>query len=415
MPYFKKYFYCFVLAFFFLEMNLYAQQLARTADRHNYTSGALIQERPQVKWRFQTEGQVYSSPVLYADKIIIGSCDSNLYALNKADGSVLWKYKTGGEVRATAAVDQQVVYFLSADGHFYALDVHTGKQLWTFKTEGEKTYDIWDYFQSSAAVESGIVYFGSGDGHIYALDAKNGKEIWKYKTAGIVHASPTVTAHEILIGSFDGYFYCLEKNGDLRWKFKTIGEHYFPKGEVQFHAVAADSSVYFGARDFNSYALKIKDGTGHWVYHQPGSWISVPSLAGKQLLLTMSDSYSVLALDKVYGGKLYEPRIPLNTFSSASITDSAAYFGALDGVLYKLDLSKGTVSSVFQTASSKLNRSNFFDEKDKLRTGLDEKYAHDIHKLFTGYLQMGSIFSTVWIDGQSLYFGSVDGAVYALE
>lgn len=129
----------------------------------------------------------------------------------------------------------------------------------------------------------------------------------------------------------------------------------------------------------------------------------------------MSDSYSVLALDKVYGGKLYEPRIPLNTFSSASITDSAAYFGALDGVLYKLDLSKGTVSSVFQTASSKLNRSSFFDEKDKLRTGLDEKYAHDIHKLFTGYLQMGSIFSTVWIDGQSLYFGSVDGAVYALE
>lgn len=415
---FMKYLFSFFYICFFLlgtRSALYAQQLARTADRQNVVSGSKITNKLQLKWKVQTGGLLYGSPIVYADKVFIGSCDSTLYALNKHDGSIIWRYKTGGEVRSTVAIDQQMLFFLSSDGIFYALDVHSGTLLWTFETQGERTYDTWDYFQSSPAVEAGTVFFGSGDHHVYALDAKSGKLIWKFKTGGIVHAAPTVTAKEVMVGSFDGYFYCLEKNGDLRWKFKTIGEHYFPKGEIQFHAVAADSSVYFGSRDFNMYALKIKDGTGHWVYHQPGSWTSAPSLAGKKMIVTMSDSYSVLVLDPVYGGKIAEPAVPLNVFSSASISDSVAYFGALDGTLYQIDLLKGEVSPVFQLDLSKKNSAHFFDEEGKLKSDLQDRYGHDIHKLFRGYLEMGSIFSTVWIDDATLYFGAADGAIYALQ
>jgi outer membrane protein assembly factor BamB len=368
-----------------------------------------------LKWKFKTKGRLFSSPVVWRDIIFVGSCDSNLYALNKTSGNILWKYKTTGEIRSTVAIDGGTVYFLSTDGYLYALDAQTGRKLWQFSTDGEKSYDVWDYFLSSPAVADGVVYFGSGDHHVYAVDAKSGKLVWKFLTGGIVHAAPTLTQERVFIGSFDGYFYCLKKDGTLHWKFKTVGERYFPKGEIQFHAAVADSTVYFGARDFNVYALNTANGSGFWVYHQPGSWTSVPSIFDDKLVVTMSDSYSILVLNRMDGVKIVEPKVPLNTFSSATIVGNEAFFGTLDGVIYRLDIKNGGVVPIFQTESSKKNRQLFINDENVLRADLQQKYEDDITRLFADYLQMGSIFSTIWIDENRLYFSSADGAIYALE
>lgn len=206
-----------------------------------------------------------------------------------------------------------------------------------------------------------------------------------------------------------------EKDGTLHWKFKTVGERYFPKGEIQFHAAVADSTVYFGARDFNVYALNATNGSGFWVYHQPGSWTSVPSIFDDKLVVTMSDSYSILVLNRMDGVKIVEPKVPLNTFSSASIAGNEAFFGTLDGVIYRLDIKNGEVVPIFQTESSKKNRQLFINDENMLRADLQQKYEDNITRLFADYLQMGSIFSTIWIDGNRLYFSSADGAIYALE
>lgn len=393
----------------------YAQQFCRTPDKKNFTLTKPVSNTPAVKWKFKTGGHVFASPVLSGNMLITGSCDSNLYALNKTDGAIIWAFKTGGEIRSSVAIDNNLVFFISSDGIFYALDAASGKLQWQFKTGGEKVYDAWDYYQSSPAAHNGRVYFGCGDGYIYALDQQSGKLLWKYKTGGIVHASPTVADGAVFTGSFDGFFYCINEDGTLRWKFNTIGEHYFPLGEVQFNATVADSTVFFCSRDYNVYALKLKDGGGHWVYHQPGSWTSVPSLSEKRLIVTMSDAHSILGFGKTYGFKLYETPVPLNVFSSASLNDSTAYFGCVDGAVYQLDIISGKISKLFQTELSKQHYHDFLDESDKLRADIIEKYKDDATPLYTEFLKMGSIFSTIWIDEGTLYFGSADGYIYALE
>lgn len=393
----------------------YAQQFCRTADRKNFTSSKQVADHPSVKWKFKTNGKIFSSPVLVKNMLITGSCDSTLYALDKTTGSLVWKFRSGGEIRSSIAAEGNKIFFISTDGVFYALDANTGKQEWTFRTAGEQFYDTWDYYQSSPAISNGAVYFGCGDGYIYALDEHTGKMLWKYRTGGIVHASPVIADNAVLTGSFDGFFYCLNTNGTLRWKFNTIGEHYFPKGEVQFNATIADSTVFFCARDYNVYALKIKDGSGHWVYHQPGSWTSVPSVSQDKLIVTMSDAHNITGLGKNYGEKLYDPFVPLNVFSSASINNNAAYFGCMDGILYKLDMVTGKVSAVFQTALSQKNYTTFFDASKKIRKDVISKYQEDITPLYEAFLTMGSILSTVWIDNGVLYFGSADTYIYAIE
>lgn len=414
MPNSKKHYLLTIVFTTFVSL-LAAQQFARTADRSNFTAIKTISAQPTVKWKYQTGGKVFSSPVVAGDIVITGSCDSTLYALNKHTGTLIWKFKTGGEIRSTVAIANKLVFFFCTDGFFYALDLLTGNRKWQFGTSGEKFYDTWDYFQSSPAVSKGVVYFGAGDGYVYALKAEDGAPVWKFKTDGIVHAAPLVTDNAVLIGSFDGFFYCFNIDGSLRWKFNTVGERFFTKGEVQFNAVVSDSTVYFCARDYNLYALNIKTGSGHWMYHQPGSWTSVPSLSGSTLVVTMSDSHNILGFDKNNGAKVMDTPVPLNVFSSASINDSIAYFGCLNGMLYQCNLKSGRVSAIFQTASSRKNYGRFFDNSGKVDSGLPDKYNGDFNAVYNDFLQLGSILSTVWIDDGVLYFGSTDGWIYAIS
>ncbi len=396
--------------------NIYGQQFCRTADRQNFTSTKDLSANAKIKWRFQTAGQVVSSPVVFENMLLAGSFDKHLYAVDKNTGKQIWKFETGAQIKSSVAVDNNLVFFISGDGIFYALEVKTGKLRWQFKTGGEKIYDVWDYYQSSPCVYKGKVYFGCGDGFIYALDEQTGKLEWKFKTGGIVHASPAVADNAVFIGSFDGFFYCINLDGTLRWKFDTIGEMYFPLGEVQFHAAVMDSTVFFCSRDYNVYALNVHSGRGHWVYHEPGSWTSVPSLSEKRLIITMSDSHTIICFGKSYGVKLYEKSTPLNVFSSATLNDSIAYISCIDGTIHKMNIISGNMEMVFQTDMSRTNYQNIFDTNTgKIREDIMEKYKEDVTPLYNDFLTLGSVFSTPWIENGKLYFGSSDGFIYALE
>ena len=48
-------------------------------------------EKIDYPWRFD---YYYSSPVLFDDKLIVGSDDGHAYNLNQADGKLIWKFKT---------------------------------------------------------------------------------------------------------------------------------------------------------------------------------------------------------------------------------------------------------------------------------------------------------------------------------
>src|SRR5207302_9059260 len=79
-----------------------------------------------VKWKFQTGGQVISSPVVADGTVYVGSSDHNVYAIDAETGAQKWKFKTGSRVSSTAAISDASVFFGSYDGNFYAADVATG-------------------------------------------------------------------------------------------------------------------------------------------------------------------------------------------------------------------------------------------------------------------------------------------------
>lgn len=387
-----------------------------------------------VKWTFKTGGPVISSPVLAGGTLFIGSDDKNLYALDPVTGAEKWKFATGGLVRSTPAVAGGSVYFGSYDGEFYAVDAATGKLQWKFSTPGEQKFsakglhgskprqqiipDAWDFFLSSPLVADGRVYFGSGDGNIYALDAARGQLDWKFTTQGVVHASPALADGVLFIGSWDTWFYALDAaTGKLKWKFKTGEDPKIHNQEgLPSSPCVADGVVYFGCRDSHLYALEAKTGVEKW-RHKITWIIASPSVRDGRVYACTSIPAYFFALDAQTGAEIYMTGVKIPAFSSPAVAGSRAYFGSFNGKLYAADLATGRIAWEFQTEAAKQNvrqaltPDGDFNPAVMFRSDSFESMFAAVDSLFS----LGAIVSSPAVDHGTVYVGSADGNIYALE
>ena len=182
-------------------------------------------------WKTPTIGFIISSPAMSSDgsTIYIGSFDSNLYALDTATGAVKWKFDTDEHIYSSPALDEapdgsvRTIVFGSTDGSVYALNPD-GTLKWR--------YDTGDVIRSSPVIGGapgggGVVYVGNGNGTLFALDLATGRRRWSYDTTAAdpalrdrndLNASPALTRTGVVIGSEDGqisyvpYDYCLHRS-----------------------------------------------------------------------------------------------------------------------------------------------------------------------------------------------------------
>lgn len=394
-----------------------------------------VRTPPGIKWKFQTGARVISSPAIAGGVIYFGSVDQHLYALDLQSGRQKWKYKTESAVTSSPAVSAGTVYFGSYDGNFYALDAATGKLKWKFATEGERRFtakgihalqpkgesmpDPWDFYLSSPAVANGVVYFGSGDGHVYALSAANGALKWKVRTGDVVHSSPAVVDGIVYAGSWDSFLYALDAaTGRQIWRYKT-GEdpkNYNQVG-IQGSPVVVDGTAYFGCRDSKVYALDAKTGKRKWEFTNNGSWVlNSPAVADGKLYFGTSDTARFYVLNAATGSPLFSMDAKMPIYASPTIAGGVLYIGTFGGKLHALDVNTRRELWVWQSEASKQNAPKFtgrdghLDFVAAMGANFYEEMVTGVGRMFT----MGSILSSPVVDKNVIYFGSTDGALYAL-
>jgi len=355
-----------------------------------------VAELHGVKWTFRTGAAVISTPAVANGTVYVGSSDHNLYALAAVSGALRWKFATGGRVSSSPAVAAGRVYFASYDSKLYALDAATGALAWTFTTAGERRFsgkhlhgaepaaevmpDPFDVFLSSPVVVAGVVYFGSGDGNVYALDAASGA---------------------------------------LRWRFKT-GEDPKINNQVgiQSSAVVSGGVVYFGCRDSHLYALDAASGTALWAYSTGESWvISSPAVRDGKVYFATSDSGLVQALDAKSGTPVFS--LAFNHwpfFSSPSLAGNFLYIGSEQGKLLAIDLGAQRLAWSFQTEDSKKNGPTYTnpDGTPNYRAAARDSFYDQLVIANDRMMSVGAVLSTPVVDGDTIYFGSWDGQLYAI-
>ena len=390
----------------------------------------------RIKWQFHTKGQILSSPAVTAEVLYIGSSDHFLYALDRNTGAEKWKFKIEGRVTSSPAVANGLVYFASYDGNFYAVDATAGTQKWKFAIPGERRFaathlhgaspvaetmpDPFDFYLSSAVFADGLVYFGSGDTNVYALDAATGELKWKFKTGDVVHASPAFADGKIFIGSWDSYFYALDaKTGKELWRFKT-GEDPEIHNQVGIQSSAAVSNgiVYFGCRDSNFYALDAATGKERWRFNNKGSWvIGSPAVRDDKVYFATSDTALLYGFDSKTGAQAFSLSFkgwPL--FSSPAIAADRLYVGSHEGKLFAVDLKTQKLAWTFATDGSKKNGATYTkpDGTPNYDVAFTDFFYDDMVSGVQKMMSVGSVLSSPVVAGDTVYFGSADGSVYAL-
>ena len=230
-----------------------------------------------------------SIPPRYLDDevVYIGSRDHHLYALNHEDGSEIWRYDTGGEVWSSPALVDGIVYTGSRNGDMFALDAVSGEEIWTFSTGSNSPIN------ASPAILDDVLYSGAGNGIFYALDRTTGEEIWSLDLeGGQIFASASVTDDAIYVFAIDGILHALSLDGERLWTF--------PLGSPTYSSPTVVGDVVYALSEAGGlmYALDTTSGEALWHYQtgSEGDWRSAHPVFENGILYITSNTRGLIAL-----------------------------------------------------------------------------------------------------------------------
>ncbi|MCC6790232.1 MAG: PQQ-binding-like beta-propeller repeat protein [Thermomicrobiales bacterium] len=275
--------------------------------------GPGITGRPMRQWRFDTAGELYSSPVVANGLVYVGTKSGFVFALELETSTVRWRADLGDNIiikSSPAVMDDRIV--IAAGHSLVALDPLTGAKLWQANTP--------PLSESSPSFANERIFVASSASSVYAFEAATGRQAWSFQADGLIKSSPAIVDEVLFVGTDDGKLYALNtKTGQTQWQFQTVG------GIFSSPAVA-DGRVYVTSIAGKTYAITVAGNTQKtalWQYDAGGE--ASPVVAGGKVYVAAADG-GLYAFDAVDGGA------PIWLFpTGAKITSSPAY---AEGVLY---------------------------------------------------------------------------------
>ncbi|WP_289053418.1 PQQ-binding-like beta-propeller repeat protein [Carboxylicivirga marina] len=130
---------------------------------------------------------------------------------------LLWAYKTGQRTASSLVIDNGTSYWCSRKGLITGVDIH-GQLAFS--------YDLKTPVEATPMINDSALYIGRIDGFLSAISLTKKDTLWSYETLGQILASPNIVQYEgeeaIVFGSYDNYFYCLNKQtGSLLKRFES--------------------------------------------------------------------------------------------------------------------------------------------------------------------------------------------------
>ncbi len=189
---------------------------------------AVDAETGRTLWTKLVRGRTESSPLLWRDRLYLGTEDGSVMALRTRDGAQRWRTPTEGAVKGAVAMTGGKLFVGDYSGRIYALRRTDGKIRWVRRPVAGGLSLRAGSFYSSPAIAFGRLYIGSTDGSVYSLSTSTGKTAWRTKTGNYVYSSPAVGSPgghpSVFVGSYDKKVYALDaRTGRVRWSRGTGG------------------------------------------------------------------------------------------------------------------------------------------------------------------------------------------------
>jgi len=320
----------------------------------------------ELLWTFEAGGAVTSSPVVADGRVVFGSDDGNVYALDAEGGEELWSFKTDDIVEAPPLILDGRVFVGSSDFFFYAIDARTGELAWKYEAE-DKFLGGANYVRTR---DGARVLVGSYDTNLYCFDPATGEKLWAYSTENYVNGTPAILGDRVIFGGCDAVLHvvsaatgealgALQLGADCHVAGSAAlheGRAYFGHYGNQFVAVdleqeelawtydsprhaffsspaIGDDRIVFGGRDKKLHCVQLSDGKPLWTFPSRRKVDGSPVICGDAVVFGSGDG-RMYVLGLADGKERWTYDIGQSILSSPAVVDGRIYIGANDGKLY---------------------------------------------------------------------------------
>jgi len=262
----------------------------------------------------------------------------------------------------TQQIDEQATVDVGLNGdHLGEVTVVTRDDYWSFEAGGP--------VYSSPTVVDGTVYVGSHDRNLYAIDAETGEEQWRFRTGknpnlhgkmgmkGVgIRSSPQVVDGTVYFGANDYNVYAVDAaTGEEEWRVET--ESY-----IYSSPTLVDGIVYVASRGSTLYALDADTGDSIWEADAGISGTAPLVVDGKVIVGSYTLDRTVSCYDANTGEVLWQREQGTETCSSPTYHQGKILLGSLDKNVYALDPETGDIDWKTDVGSTQNNAS--FTAKD---------------------------------------------------
>ena len=297
-------------------------------------------------WRTTTGGNVFASPTVLDDMVVVGSMDGTIYSLNRESGEPGWQVPTGKAVRSSAAVSGGLVIVGGDDGVLRAIWHATGQPL--------RQQSVGFEIVSSPVVSNGLAIVGADK--LYAFDALTGEPKWASPTGGLIVSSPAVAGDTVVVGGMDGFVYGFSvTDGSQQWLRDT-------GGPVVAGPVIADGVAYIGSRSGALLAVTAATGGQVWSHPVGGAVNGAVVVAGDQVLVG-TDAGTVTSLQRATAKEQWTRQTTGRIDAGLALLDGTLVVGSTSGRILLLDIVDGDGVGEYSTGGPVLSSPRVADRQ----------------------------------------------------
>jgi outer membrane protein assembly factor BamB len=282
---------------------------------------------------------VQARPVLDRGRLIVGTIDGGVHALDPLSGERLWSARVKGtSVLGVAVVDDLVVATVqwggvsTGKGIVFAADVASGRIRWERRADAA--------IGTGPCLVPGAVLFGTQttglkprEGTLFALEPTTGETIWA-RPGPAFERGIVVVDGALVAPAGEGALICTElASGTERWRIDT--EKFFSGPPA-----IADGAVYIGGFDGILYAASLADGSERWRVRLRDPWVATPYVADGVVHVGSWDE-SQYALEAATGRTIWRRELEAMVASSPVPLDGRVCVACHDQSVRVLDRHTG--------------------------------------------------------------------------
>jgi outer membrane protein assembly factor BamB len=169
-------------------------------------------------WKKTLPGVSVGTPILdEGGNLYLGTFANQVIVLEPTQGNELWKVETNGWVWSSPIIVGDTLYFGDLEGFFYAVNRTTGNIEWQIQPDG--------HVIGAPLFLEDQIFFGTESGTIYAVDLR-GNIMWNRTAGGSIYSQPVSNGELVIVAlhEADNLLVAYDLNGNQQWSFAPANQ-----------------------------------------------------------------------------------------------------------------------------------------------------------------------------------------------